>query len=154
MAIEDFTAHHVTLSIRSLNASVDFYGWLGFRTLLRWDSADDDLTIVHLSSADGHLILELFCYAENSFEPSLSLSAGNDLTAVGVKHFALQVADLKSLHERALDEWGESSVTELTVGRTGIQYFFLRDPDGMWVEIAEDHRALDPTSPKIIRESS
>jgi glyoxylase I family protein len=147
----EFTAHHVTLSVRNLSYSVDFYSSLGFQVLMCWESASRNLSIAHLGHSNGSLILELFCYAENSSESALSLDIGNDLASVGVKHFALQVSGLESVHDRAVVKWGGASVTDITAGRTGIRYFFLRDPDGMWVEIVEDHRELDPASPLVVR---
>jgi len=30
--------------------------------------------------------------------------------------------------------------TSITVGRTKVSYFFIKDPDGVWVEIVKDDR--------------
>ena len=37
---------------------------------------------------------------------------------------------------------GLATNPEITEGRTGIKYFFINDPDGNWVEIVQDDRAL------------
>jgi catechol 2,3-dioxygenase-like lactoylglutathione lyase family enzyme len=65
---------------------------------------------------------------------------GNDLETVGVKHLALRVPSVREA--RATLEQTGAVVTDTARGRTGIDYFFVRDPDGIWVEIVQDDRAI------------
>jgi glyoxylase I family protein len=138
------TAHHVSISVGSLNATLEFYRFAGYEELMRWAAPDRSLSIVHLAAADGCL-LEVFAYARNADRPSPAsldaLPVGNDLEAVGVKHFALRVADVGEAHERMSARW-PGRTTPVQHGRTGIDYFFVADPDGLWVEIVQDDREL------------
>jgi catechol 2,3-dioxygenase-like lactoylglutathione lyase family enzyme len=134
-----FMAHHFTLSVSDLDRSVGFYERFGFQVGVSWRAPDGTLEIAHLVL--GGFILELFCYAANAEERAVSLGIGNDLDRIGVKHLALRVASLKEARIE-LARSGVETMTEATRGRTGIDYFFVRDPDGLWVEVVEDHRGL------------
>ena len=104
----------------------------------RWDADDQSLSIVHLKS--GMVFLELFAFAKNRDAPMLNMEAGNDLSAIGVKHFGLHVPNVRvCLQEMQTHGYIVSSV-EAIRGRTGIDYFFVQDPDGMWIEIVQDER--------------
>jgi glyoxylase I family protein len=141
-------AHHVTISVRDLHATVEFYGELGWRLVVLWE--DPSLQIAHLALEDGQ-ILEVFAYARNAGLPAVELPpVGNDLEMVGVKHFGVSVDDLDDAHRRFADRWPER-VTEIRSGRTGIAYFFVADPDGLWVEVVHDTRVLDPAHPAMLR---
>jgi glyoxylase I family protein len=136
-----FTAHHFTLSVADLNATVTFYGVFGFRPQFAWEADDGSLRIVHLA-LDG-FILELFGYATNAGRAPRHLDVGNDLPQLGVKHLALQVCDLQQAKEH-LAAAGLDPGAPITHGRTGLDYFFVRDPEGLWMEIVEDHRPRVP----------
>jgi glyoxylase I family protein len=132
--------HHVTLSVRNIDRSADFYSIFGFKLVLQWEAPDGPLAIAHLLRNDG-FILELFQYAENSDAPIAGPDVGNDLQQLGVKHFAFRVTELEAAHNELLGkQWGR--LTSIQPGRTGLKFFFIADPDGNWVEIVEDSRAL------------
>jgi catechol 2,3-dioxygenase-like lactoylglutathione lyase family enzyme len=122
-------------------ASVGFYEVLGFRVGHRWAAGDGALEIVHLVL--GGFVLELFAYADNAGGAPLDLAAGNDLPARGVKHLALRVDSLAAAR-RELVRGGvdPGAIGPDTRGRTGLDYFFVRDPDGIWVEVVRDERGL------------
>lgn len=132
-----FTPHHFTVSVSSIDKSTAFYETFGFRVMHTWRAEDGSLTIVHLIL--DAFILELFGFAQNAGQDPGRPSLGNDLDKVGVKHLALQVGSLADA-KRALQDAGLNPGTEITKGRTGIEYFFVQDPDGLWLEIVEDHR--------------
>jgi glyoxylase I family protein len=133
-----FSVHHATLSVADLDRSIAFYGHFGFEPVIRWAAEDSSLQIVHL--ALGGIILELFCYAANHGAVSGRYEVGNDLEQVGVKHLALRVESVQAA-KALLTGLGLPAGTEITHGRTGIDYFFVQDPDGLWLEIVEDHRS-------------
>jgi glyoxylase I family protein len=138
------SVHHVTLSVRDSGKSAEFYSLFGFKAALRWMAPDGSLIISHLLREDG-FILELFRYAENADEPIIEACIGNDLERLGVKHLAFRVADLRTTYSELLTlKCGR--LTEIQSGRTGIDYFFIADPDGNWVEIVEDSRSLSGSS--------
>ncbi len=136
-----FTFHHCALSVGDLDTSINFYRCFGFQPAVIWESPDGTLRIAHLKLGENGAILELFGYKSNVAAPREILSPGNDLERVGVKHLGLQVSSLteakKFLADRDLPQG-----TDITHGRTGIDYFFVQDPDGLWLEIVEDHRTL------------
>jgi glyoxylase I family protein len=137
-----FASHHVTLSVRDLDPSIAFYARLGFELVLRWSSPAKDLELAHLALGDG--LLELFAYSSNREAAPLELAVGNDLPQLGVRHFGLRVDDISQAREFLLFQGCD--VTEIRQGRTMIDFFYVKDPDGNWVEIVRDTRSLSPTS--------
>lgn len=132
--------HHTALSVRSAGASQRFYARFGFRPLVTWRSEDGDLSIHQIFNDQG-VILELFAYTDNQAVPAPDHAVGNDLPSIGVKHIAFNVTSVDAMHARVVAEaWGDT--TDITLGRTGFRYFFVKDPDGNWVEIVEDRRGL------------
>ena len=123
--------------MRDADATVAFYRSFGFEPVFRMD--DVDLTIVHLARADG-VILEVFRYPQNADAAPLRSEPGNDMERVGVKHFALQVDDVRSVRD-ALARSGHE-VTDVRHGRAGVDFCFVADPDGMWIEVLQDDRDL------------
>jgi len=143
------TLHHVAISVADLPASIEFYEFLGFRTVFTWNAEDRSLTLVHMVEEAGQL-LELVHYAEHrstEWPP-----VGNDLRQIGVKHLALRTDDLPGLHT-ALVARGINEITDIQHGRTRFDLFFVRDPDGFWVEMLDDRRRLDPATPIVVEES-
>jgi len=135
-----FSFHHVSFSVRNLEISVAFYSHFGFREVFRWTSDDNTLTISHLKLGDS--ILELFCFSDSSPCEINSLSLESGLRRIGIKHFALRVRSIKDAFD-ALSRSGIVPEAEIRRGRTEIDYFFVRDPDGVFLEIVQDDRALN-----------
>lgn len=146
--MSSFTIHHTAISVRDVDRSLAFYEYFGFRPVLTWQASDDSLTIVHLRNSDDQ-ILELVCYSEPQTGPLPSV--GNDLNQIGVKHIAFHVDDLETIRMDILSR-GLGEVTEISHGRTQMDLFFVRDPDGLWVEVLADDRNLDSGDPVTIRE--
>jgi catechol 2,3-dioxygenase-like lactoylglutathione lyase family enzyme len=142
-----FVPHHVAISVRDLDATAEFYGVLGFRKRLEWRARDGSLTIAHFATPDGYF-LEAFAFADNASLPPLDLTMGNDLPRIGVKHFSFAVDDLEATRAE-LVEHGIESATEIGRGRTEMDFFFVRDPDGMWIEITQDARDLSSDEPRL-----
>jgi len=142
-----FGLHHCTLSVRDTEKSAGFYAIFGFKLALRWTAEDASLVITHLTRDDG-FILELFEYGSNRELPLNRPQIGNDLERTGVKHIAFSVADLRAAAAE-LQKMNCGEMTEIKLGRTGIEYLFIADPDGNWVEIVQDDRSLDPSDPVL-----
>ena len=140
----DFRMHHVTLSVRNIELSAAFYERFGFRLVVTWTSEDKSLTIAHFVASDD-VLLEMFQYEVNRNRPRLSQSTGNNLCQLGMKHIAFKVADLRETFD--VFKADNCETTDIVHGRTGIDYFFVCDPDGNWVEVVHDNRQMDPGSP-------
>ena len=89
---------------------------------------------------DDGFILELFNYTHHLDIPKRSTELSTDLPVVGTKHLGLRVKSA----EKALSDLTSKGLVaknqEITQGRTGPRYFFLKDPDGILVEISQDDR--------------
>ncbi len=133
----DYRPNHTGISVRDLDASLRFYEALGFREVNR--AQFDGSTIVHLRL--GEYVLEIFWYPKNLNEPALTPGFANDLDAIGVKHLALSVEDvdaaLADLRSRGIVD-DSIRVEGLPDGRA--RWIFFPDPDGVWVEVIEEHR--------------
>lgn len=130
--------HHTAITVRDLQKSQAFYEILGYEQVHKYEEDDGSMSIVHLKLGDS--FLEIFYYPKNKDKPALELEYANNLEDIGVKHIALWTDDieasLKDLREKGL----ANDKTEITVGRTKVSYFFIKDPDGVWVEIVKDDR--------------
>ncbi|MBP5490674.1 MAG: hypothetical protein J6Y10_08770 [Lachnospiraceae bacterium] len=117
-----------------MEQSMAFYQRLGFREYYTY--SDDNVLIEHLKNRE--IILELFCYKTFSqyvYEPS-RLSKHSDI--IGYEHFSLAVESIREAYD-SLQDCVERGST-ITMGRTGIKYFFIVDPNGSRIEIVEDKR--------------
>ena len=133
-----YSPHHIALSVSNLERSIEFYSSFGFNRVGGWKPDDATLEIVNLRN--GNMLLELFCYTSSKPLPEHSKDLWQDLPVVGVKHFGLQVASIdeakRDLQAKGLDILHE----DINEDRSGANYFFVKDPDGILVEIIEDNR--------------
>jgi glyoxylase I family protein len=136
--LQMFAFHHTALSVSQLSESVRFYRTLGWNEVFRWSADDDSLVICHLKNGDA--FLELFCYSK-PLPPTHDQSLDADLRHIGVRHLAMRVESVADalIHLR---REGIEPLSDIKDGRTGVRYFFVRDPDGIFVEIVEDPRQL------------
>jgi glyoxylase I family protein len=130
--------HHIALSVKDIEQSKRFYFLLGFRTVFEYISETKDLQIAHLML--NSIILELFCYANNVQNPPKMLE--EDLRITGIKHFGLSVDSIEQARDEVIKAGLSKEQPEIKKGRTGISYFFIRDPDDNFVEIVQDNRVF------------
>lgn len=121
-----------------MQASIRFYQALGFKQFHSWQAEDNSLHITHLKLEQ--ITLELFCYQHNKPAPDHSHAIETDLQHIGIKHFGLQTTDIQTT-KLELEQQGLANNIQIQHGRTGIGYFFIKDPDGILLEIVQDDRA-------------
>jgi glyoxylase I family protein len=134
----NYTPHHTAISVRNLEKSLEFYETLGYEQVHRYDEVDGSMSIVHLKL--GSSFLEIFVYTKNQNEPPVQYEYANNLEDIGVKHIALQTDNIEAALADLQSKGLAGSDTKITVGRTKVSYFFIQDPDGVWVEIVKDDR--------------
>lgn len=130
--------HHIALSVRDAQASIEFYSHFGFTEAVVW-RADDATLAIHQLINHESVMLELFVYAASVQKPRIHNTVGNNLEEIGIKHLGMRVDNLDEFRV-AINSIGE--VTDIVMGRTGFRYFFVKDPDGNWVEVVEDKRDI------------
>jgi glyoxylase I family protein len=134
----NYRPHHTAISVRDLDKSLSFYETLGYHQVHRYDEPDGSMSIVHLKL--GGSFLEIFAYLKNQTNPPLEYKYANNLEDIGVKHIALQSNDLEMALLDLRSKGLADENTKIAVGRTKVSYFFIKDPDGVWVEIVKDDR--------------
>lgn len=134
-----FRPHHTAISVRNIDNSLEFYQTFGFEVVHRFDEPDGSLSIVVLKLDD--YFLEIFHYTKNSKLEKLSLGYANDIDQLGVKHFALNVGDIQSAFNFSIAKGWLDEGVKIEKSDTGLaSWFFVQDPDGIWVEIIEESR--------------
>jgi len=134
----NYRPHHTAISVRNLDKSLEFYRTLGYEQAYRYDEADGSMSIVHLRL--GSSFLEIFAYKKNVNAPPVNYEYANDLEDIGVKHIALWTDDIEAALTDLKNKGLATEDTKITVGRTKVSYFFIKDPDNVWVEFVKDDR--------------
>lgn len=122
--------HHIAIICSDYSRSLEFYTKvLGFRIMSEHYRADRQSYKTDLALGDDYTI-ELFSFPD----PPRRLTHPE---ATGLRHLAFEVDDLqKEIHE--LDALGVPHEEPRVDEYTGKRFFFLRDPDGLPIELYED----------------
>jgi catechol 2,3-dioxygenase-like lactoylglutathione lyase family enzyme len=129
---------HIALSVSSIDQAAEFYRkHFGFERSQVFDLKSAGFKIAILRKDD--IALELFEYEEHQALPESCKTLDRDLRILGVKHFSLEVKGLQKVR----DELGKAGVEfagEICTFEDGRKYFFIKDLDGILIEIMEEKK--------------
>lgn len=128
-----FHVDHYAISVADADRSIAFYSKLEFALVKAWRAEDGSVRIVHMKN--DNFILEMFCYPDGEKLPDFVKTLGTDLKVKGAKHLGLWVEDLEAAACHLQKVGVIDSKPEISQGRLGRPYFFIKDPDGIFVEI-------------------
>lgn len=133
MPIVLFRTHHVSLTVADIDRSIGFYRSFGFDVAHEYLSADGYRRMTHLRL--GNFMLELFQFPLDQAEEPPS---NRDIHPLGIRHFALAVDSVADAYSQVTESGFVCD--RIATGLSGLRYFFVRDPDGIWFEVIEDNR--------------
>ncbi|MFA5117508.1 MAG: VOC family protein [Candidatus Omnitrophota bacterium] len=127
---------HIAISVSHINRSLVFYGkHFGFRLKKKYPHKGPGLTIAILRKND--ITLELFEFSKHALLPKYRRTLESDLHTIGTKHFSFALKDITGAY-RKFKKAGVPFACDMRVFDNGARYFFIRDPDGILVEIMEE----------------
>lgn len=129
-----FNFNHVAISVINAEESIEFYKKFGFEEFKSWRAEDESIKINMLKL--NNTVLEMFCYKEYTKLPETANTTATDLPVLGTKHFALGVENIEQAKEFVIKNEIANDI-EIKVGRLGKPYFFIKDPNGILMEIIE-----------------
>lgn len=129
-----FSFNHVTISVDNLENTLEFYTKFGFKIYKEYHDESVDIIMLKLEN----MILEIFHYQEKEQLPEHSRDLGIDLKTIGNKHFGLGVKDI--MEAKRFIEYNNLNDKEIIInkGRLGKPYFFIKDPNGILMELIEE----------------
>ena len=131
----EFSIDHAAISVSNLDDSMHFYTKiLGFYCERIIDIPDGNGWIALLKKAN--FTIEMFQFTDARLLPDNERISINDLRNIGVKHIALRVNDIWST-AAYLQEYGVEFINEPVKGARGFYRFFIKDPDGIPLELTE-----------------
>ncbi|WP_010677666.1 VOC family protein [Bacillus timonensis] len=123
--------HHAGFSVVDMERSLDFYcNKLGFKKAFELQQSNGEPWIVYVKVADGNFI-ELF------YE-------GIEGEKERVRHICFEVEDIQETADQ-LKKNGVHLEVEITQGKSLNYQFWIKDPDGNWIEFME----MNPESPQM-----
>ena len=129
-----FNYDHVAISVENLEKSLDFYKLLGFKPYKEYHDDDTDIVMLRL----GQARLEVFHFRDEKQLPEHARDLNTDLKTAGVKHFCLNVKDVAAAKAWLVENGLADEDAPIKPGRLGRSYFFIRDPNGILIEIIEE----------------
>lgn len=122
--------HHKAFKVADMDKSLEFYcDKLGFQKAFELHDDDDNPWIVYIKIAEGNFV-ELFYGGVESEKDQ-------------VDHICFEVDDIQETAGE-LKKKGVSFAVDITQGKDLNYQFWIKDPDGNWLEFME----MSPESPQ------
>jgi len=122
--------HHIAISVKDLEKSIEFYEDIfGLKELKRFTKEGRDMEAAILKL--GSIELEIFQFKDFS-------KGKNDLSNLkitGLKHIGFEVDSVDRIYNKLKDK--KINIDEPKKGTTCKKYCFLKDPDGISIELYE-----------------
>lgn len=146
-----FHMDHVGITAADFEKTLHFYQALGFQVFKHWTNPERGMEACMMRSPDGSC-LEIFHFDDaipaadtvgrHYQRDGEAIEA--DLPQIGIKHIAFRVSDLDQAVE-ALRRQGLCEAVDVMHGGLDNRYLFIRDPNGIFVEIMENPYIQDET---------
>ncbi len=130
----NFTLNHTTISVKDMQKSIEFYSKFGFELKKQYN--DENVEIVLLEN-DGRII-EFFYYKDFKELPEHAINHSDDLKVIGSKHFGIGCENIYEAKKFVEENNLYNGEIEIKPGRLGNPYFFIKDPNGINVEIIQE----------------
>ena len=132
-----FCAVHTNITVADLEKSITFYDTaFGMKVVRRVDGADKSFRLAFLETEEGGHRLELTWYRDRD-----AYRAGANEEAFG---FIPHVGFVPDDFDAALEFHKKLGIVCLESEKRGV--YFVKDPDGHWMEVVPRHRAFGTTS--------
>ena len=131
----EFHMDHYAISVSNAEVSRQFYEKLGFQLVKDFQERADTVRILQMEK-EGFL-LEMFCYPDCKPTPEFVNDLTTDLKVNGAKHMALSVENLTLAAEYLVKNGLIREMPVINEGRLGRPYFFMKDPDGIFIELIQ-----------------
>lgn len=120
--------NHFAIPVKDLEKSKKFYEKFGFEVFSHWERPERNLRAIWMKDKTGYKIELVYHPSNENLEfPKIS----------EVQHFAIAVTDIESLFAK-LQKEGIEIITPITKGITVKYYAYIKDTNGLTVELVED----------------
>jgi catechol 2,3-dioxygenase-like lactoylglutathione lyase family enzyme len=132
----EYRLHHPAITVRDMDESVAFYALLGYEVVHREDDHYGSILVI-MRQAGSYI--EFFQWPQNDNAEPFDFPLANDVEQLGIRHLAWQVDDLEAAMQDLLQKGVPPE--RISRGRGLGNYFFVKDPDGWWIEVLLDRFA-------------
>lgn len=115
---------HIGIPVKDVNASIEFYGKLGFKLDARYESNKPEVAFLSLNN----LYIEIYQKDDTARKSG------------AIDHLAINVRDVDSLYKEALEEGYEivsDGLESLPFWENGVRFFKILGPDMETIEFLE-----------------
>lgn len=128
--------HHVAITVSDMQRSIRFYKRLGFELTSVYDKSEPGAKGASLKLGSNEL--EMFCFKDSAKNNSRELK--ETFKIIGVTHFALGHENLDECCKK-LKKAGFEVLHEPKTASTGHRYSFIKDPNGIYIELFETKKS-------------